>query len=68
MDEQTKPAGASDALGQHNGGLTDEQKQALFAAIERRKQDPDYPAYLERVMEGVREYRRRIQDDLDTTS
>lgn len=43
-------------------GLTDEQVRDLLAAAGRRKHDPDY---LNRLLEGVAEYRRDIQKEVE---
>ena len=43
-------------------GMTDEQVRYALAALGRRKNDPEY---LRRLEEGVAEYRRTIQDELE---
>jgi hypothetical protein len=43
-------------------GLTDEQVKELLAAAGRRKEDS---AYLESWDEGIAEYRRRLQEELE---
>ena len=53
--------GPNEATGRTNG-LTDEQVKQLLAAAGRRKDDP---GYVERLMEGVAEYRHRIQKELE---
>ncbi|HVK03177.1 MAG TPA: hypothetical protein VM490_06860 [Armatimonadaceae bacterium] len=58
---RTEPDGSNDASGRTNG-LTDEQVSELLAAAGRRKDDP---GYLKRLREGVAEYRREIQKEVD---
>ena len=46
----------------HPNGLTDEGIARMLAALGRRKNDPEY---LRRGEEGVAEYRRLIQEELE---
>ena len=46
----------------HPNGQTDEQIAATLAALGRRKDDPEY---LQAWDEGVAEYRRIIQEELE---
>ena len=43
-------------------GMTDEQVKNALAAFGRRKNDPEY---LRRLEEGIAEYRRIIQEELE---
>lgn len=47
---------------QGDNGLTDEQVEKLLSLAGKYK---DNPGYLERMMEGVREYRQMIQEELE---
>ena len=45
-----------------SNGMTDEQIRYALAAIGRRKNDP---GYLQRGEEGIAEYRKMIQEELE---
>lgn len=56
-ETDTRTGGAT-----HPNGMTDEQLRYALAALGRRKNDPEY---LKRGEEGVAEYRRLIQEELE---
>ncbi len=58
----TKPINDFDKASDETNGLTDEQVKELLAVAGRRKDDP---AYVARLLEGVAEYRRTIQEELE---
>ena len=50
------------AILRYPNGQTEEQVQGMLAALGRRKRDPEY---LKRWEEGVAEYRRQIQEEVE---
>ncbi len=59
LDEPVAPVAASTP---RSNGLTDEQVKELLAAAGRYKDDP---GFIERMLEGVAEYRRQIQEETE---
>jgi hypothetical protein len=47
----------------HPNRLTAEQLGEKLAAIRRRRNDPDYLAYLERGREATEEFRRKVEEE-----
>jgi len=56
-DKQAAPAAPL-----RDNGLTDEGVEKMLSAAGRRKDDP---GYIERMMAGVAEYRRQIQEEVE---